>query len=676
VDGDVLGRAVSLRAALVCAIIWSSAVYSLFASSDSLTAPQVVLPPAEVGIDRPSAAAGLLVRSRTATELRTGALPDIQEALNRLPGVKMESRGIGGSRRISIRGSNARSPFAIRNTFLLADGFVLTSADGVSPFEWLDPQLLTGVEVIAGPTGAFIGGGYGGVVSVTLKPDAQALRFGTSVATLGEGAAGEGPAGGLAAAVALPSRLPTAVRVSAVHQPGYRDQEANRKVQVDVRTTLPSRQGDQTLWIAAWTGRWELPGALDASTATTTPTAAPGAPFSARVERDRMLVGWSREKEGPRGASGVWLLAHGSTKRNPFGTSRFYQGDKHESEGGLTARGRVVRVLHSGGRGMVRADLSAIVRADRLAVTEWDTLAAPQDRSPRYDLLTDALNLWAGAGCDWLGTRGGRAAVGIGMERLDRLTTGAFAAIPDPYRERYSDTRPLLRASWKQPIGKRLAGHAAFAQGIGHPASLELVHPETFLPNTLRSERADGYEAGLQAAGTRWSTDLTLYRTRVVDAIRQVPGSTDAAVLENAAAAALAGAEWEATARGAHWEVRGYAALQQHRIFEADTLLLPGSPRSVVGIDAAGRWGDLRAEVHVRRTGETPLNDVNSDLAEPWSRVDAELSHTFGPWTITAGVRNALDVLYTDWWSVNAPAGRYYNPAAPRTWFLACVFTR
>jgi outer membrane receptor for ferrienterochelin and colicin len=136
----------------------------------------VALPAAEVGIDRPSAAAGLLVRSRTATELRSGALPDIQEALNRLPGVKMESRGIGGSRRISIRGSNARSPFAIRNTFLLADGFVLTSADGVSPFEWLDPQLLTGVEVIAGPTGAFIGGGYGGVVSVSLKPDAQALR--------------------------------------------------------------------------------------------------------------------------------------------------------------------------------------------------------------------------------------------------------------------------------------------------------------------------------------------------------------------------------------------------------------------------------------------------------------------------------------------------------------------
>jgi iron complex outermembrane receptor protein len=80
--------------------------------------------------------------------------------------------------------------------------------------------------------------------------------------------------------------------------------------------------------------------------------------------------------------------------------------------------------------------------------------------------------------------------------------------------------------------------------------------------------------------------------------------------------------------------------------------------------------------VHVRRTGETPLNDANSDVAEPWSRVDAELGRTFGPWTITAGVRNALDVRYTDWWSVNAPGGRYYNPAAPRTWFLACVFTR
>ncbi|MGB1033072.1 MAG: TonB-dependent receptor plug domain-containing protein, partial [Flavobacteriales bacterium] len=39
----------------------------------------------------------------------------IQNQLNNQPGIQMESRGYGGSRRLSIRGSFIRSPFAVRN---------------------------------------------------------------------------------------------------------------------------------------------------------------------------------------------------------------------------------------------------------------------------------------------------------------------------------------------------------------------------------------------------------------------------------------------------------------------------------------------------------------------------------------------------------------------------------
>lgn len=642
-------------------------------SVDTAAVAPVQLPSVEIiPLDRPWSAAESRARLRESGDLRSGALPDVQEALNRLPGVKMESRGIGGSRRISIRGSNARSPFAIRNTFLLVDGFVLTSADGVSPFEWLDPQLLSQIEVVAGPTGAFVGGGYGGVLAASMRPDCD-LRFGTAVSTVGRGAAGAGPAGTVHAAVALPSSFPAVVRLSAAHSPGYRDQEANRKVHLDFHGTLPSNRGRQRVWVAGWLGMWELPGALDAAAAAASPTAAPGAPFGARVERDRLLAGWSREVDG---VSGVWLLAHGSTKRNPFGTSRFYQGDKHESEGGFTGRVRRTHVLLMRRSGLLQSDFSAIVRADRLHVTEWDTLAPPADRELRYTLRTDALNLWAGAGLEWVGVRGLRGSIGVGAERLDRLTTGDFATAEVPYREPYAGFRPLLRGSARVPVGPRMHLHASFAQGIGHPASLELVHPETFLPNSLRSERADGAEAGVAATWRQLFASAVVYHTRVVDAIRQVPGSTDAAVLENAEAAALSGCEIEATWTFPQVQLRGYGALQDHRVFAAETLSLPGSPATTVGLDARLQKGRWTAEAHVRRTGSTPLNDANTDVAAPWTRCDAELARAWGPWSISAGVRNAFDVRYTDWWSVNAPAGRYYNPAAPRTWFIACTFSR
>jgi len=643
------------------------------AQTADTAAAEVQLPTVEViQLNRPWVAAGAQVRRREAADLQSGALPDIQESLNRLPGIKMESRGIGGSRRISIRGSNARSPFAIRNTFLLVDGFVLTSADGVSPFEWLDPQLLSGIEVVAGPTGAFVGGGYGGVLAASMRPT-YGLRAGTTVSSVGRGAVGVGPAGTAHAAVALPSAFPTVVRVSAAWMPGYRDQEANRKVHFDAHGILPSERGRQRVWVAGWLGMWELPGALDAATAAARPTTAPGAPFGARVERERLLAGWSREVDG---SSGVWLLAHASNKRNPFGTSRFYQGDKDESEGGLTGRVRRIHTLLARPGGVLRSDLSAIVRADRLLVAEWDTLAPAADRELRYALRTDALNLWAGAGLEWLGLQGMQASVGIGAERLDRLTAGDFAAAEVPYRERYQGFRPLLRAAAKVPLGSHFQAHASFAQGIGHPASLELVHPETFLPNDLRSERADGVEAGITATSRHLIASAVVYTTRIVDAIRQIPGSTDAAVLENAEAAALSGCEIEATWTFSQVQLRGYGALQDHRIFAAETLSLPGSPATTVGLDARLQKGSWTAAAHVRRTGSTPLNDANTDVAAPWTRCDAELARAWGPWSLSVGVRNAFDVRYTDWWSVNAPAGRYYNPAAPRTWFLGCTFTR
>ena len=57
---------------------------------------------------------------------------DLAPSLNALPGVLMETRGAGGSRRLNVRGSALRSPFAVRNTMLFVRGFLLTEADGTT----------------------------------------------------------------------------------------------------------------------------------------------------------------------------------------------------------------------------------------------------------------------------------------------------------------------------------------------------------------------------------------------------------------------------------------------------------------------------------------------------------------------------------------------------------------
>jgi hypothetical protein len=88
----------------------------------------------------------------------------LQQALNTIPGVVMESRGYGGSHRLNIRGSSLRSPFAVRNIKLYLDGIPLTSADGQTPLELIDPEDIQQLEVIKGPAGSLYGNGNGGLL--------------------------------------------------------------------------------------------------------------------------------------------------------------------------------------------------------------------------------------------------------------------------------------------------------------------------------------------------------------------------------------------------------------------------------------------------------------------------------------------------------------------------------
>ena len=112
---------------------------------------------------------------------------DVSNALNALPGVLMETRGMGGSRRLNVRGSALRSPFAVRNTMLFVRGFLLTEADGTSPVEWLDPSSVGGMELVSGAAATTFGGAYGGALLAHGAANPALGRIQTVVGTTGNG---------------------------------------------------------------------------------------------------------------------------------------------------------------------------------------------------------------------------------------------------------------------------------------------------------------------------------------------------------------------------------------------------------------------------------------------------------------------------------------------------------
>lgn len=89
----------------------------------------------------------------------------LRNGLNRIPGVFMQS-GTFNTNRISIRGVGSRSAFGTSKIRLYLDDIPLTSGDGSSAIEDIDPLFINEIMVIKGPTAGSFGGGLGGVIQL------------------------------------------------------------------------------------------------------------------------------------------------------------------------------------------------------------------------------------------------------------------------------------------------------------------------------------------------------------------------------------------------------------------------------------------------------------------------------------------------------------------------------
>ena len=85
--------------------------------------------------------------------------------LNAIPGVSMQS-GTYATNRIVIRGMGSRTPYNTNRIRSYLNDIPLTSSDGVSAPEEIDPQSLDRIEVLKGPASALYGSGLGGSINL------------------------------------------------------------------------------------------------------------------------------------------------------------------------------------------------------------------------------------------------------------------------------------------------------------------------------------------------------------------------------------------------------------------------------------------------------------------------------------------------------------------------------
>src|SRR5216683_7726725 len=114
----------------------------------------------------------------TRQEMRRSDGLFLEESLNLIPGVRMESRSLSGGQRITIRGYGNSTNFNGTGYKAYLNNIPITDAEGNTILDDIDISTLGRVAVIKGPASSLYGTGIGGVIRMfTLRPEPQATRF-------------------------------------------------------------------------------------------------------------------------------------------------------------------------------------------------------------------------------------------------------------------------------------------------------------------------------------------------------------------------------------------------------------------------------------------------------------------------------------------------------------------
>lgn len=618
---------------------------------------------------------------------------DMSRALNAIPGVKMETRGEGGSRRIHVRGSSLRSPYSIRNSMLLIDGFVFTEADGNSPIEWLDPDLVSNMSVITGPAAASYGGAYGGAFLVnTISPNSSGeftsihQRISTNGRAEDYSPSAYTPNYRYLGNQGLQSRLSYnrttsnqfgnfSLSIISSENPGYRDWEWNFKDQVYFKNQHEDKkQGLHTFIGGYFTGAWALPGSVNDSIASVNPTHSPGINYNAHVERNRSVLGYKYNSTlSEKTDISFSLLGRYTTKQNPYGTSNFYQGFKDEVGYGGAAKLSLARKSALNERWKLCTEFSLMHIRDENNMLEYDSYIS-ENPAQTYNLDFSANQTFASTSLVITDDNKFRAEAQIGANNRVRTMAGMVR-----YSEEYNydvesqnlSILPRFGISYK-PCEK-ISFFSQISTGFSDPTAFEIFHPEDRTLSNLEFESALGKEIGVNLyPSEKLRFKSTFYHQVVDNAISQYTTDSDATAFENIDdGLVMSGVETEFVRTTEKGFCRGFATITNHRFGLDSELTVPGTPKFSTGLQCRRAIKKIIVSADYRYVGKTYLDNNNDHQLDPYSVLDLSTIRDLKGYIIELGVRNALNAEYSNWPQLNAFGTKYYNPAPPSTLYFS-----
>ena len=173
--------AIPLRAgAALAASVWLAAAAYAQNASENIILPTVSVTAQSGAIftaapfNDPAKPTGQTITTIDQDRINNTPAFSIGDILRESPGISTKQgngpRDIG----ISIRGSNARNGFGIRNIVIFEDGFPVTQPDGLSRTDLTDPHAYGSIDVFRGPSSAMFGNyATGGAINFHLRSGAD-----------------------------------------------------------------------------------------------------------------------------------------------------------------------------------------------------------------------------------------------------------------------------------------------------------------------------------------------------------------------------------------------------------------------------------------------------------------------------------------------------------------------
>jgi iron complex outermembrane receptor protein len=616
----------------------------------------------------------------------------IVQAVNTMPGVRMEERS-PGSYRFNIRGSSLRSPFGVRNVKVYFNDIPITDPGGQTYLNELGYYNFNSIEIIKGPANSLYGAGTGGTLLIeSMNENEQA---GATV----EYSTGSYNLQNIYAAISTGSEKLVS-RGTFQHQQnnGYRNQSELRR-DVHSWTGLFRVNENKFLKVSYLYGDlfYETPGALtkaeyDANPRASRPASGgfPSAEAAKASVRQRMFVAGVSytQRFAPKWENKSVLYGAFTELRNP--AVRNYGKNSEPHVGGRTLFTFTQPFNQSsfnliiGGEwqeGFSSAAVHKNVSGSPDSLRTYDEIHNRQQMifSQASLDLNAGWSLIGGASWNWLNVRFERftpAPLGFQKRRFDNQIAPRLALM-----KRFKIERNEINI------------YSGVSKGFSPPTKDELVPTGSAINLGLNAEEGTNYDIGVKARiANKLYIDVDAFMFDLDNTIVQRRDAGGGDFYINSGKTNQHGIE----------TYLGYPLLQG-KIFEQSLFWvshtwhdfeyksfkqltndfsgnqMPGDAKHTfsTGIDATTRKG-LNAAVTYYHSGKVALNDANTAYADAYSIVGAKVGYQKwinSKWRLrlNIGADNLLDEKYSLGNDLNAAGGRYYNVAAGRNYYVSLM---